>query len=83
LSDPEWLQRLSYLADIFSSLNELNLSLQGTSVTVLSAYDKIESKLKKIQFWESCVKKGIIESFPTLHDFVAESETPLSPQIAS
>jgi hypothetical protein len=29
------------------------------------------------------VKKGIIECFPTLHDFVAESETPLSPEIAS
>jgi hypothetical protein len=29
------------------------------------------------------VKKGIIECFPTLHDFVAESETPLNPEIAS
>jgi hypothetical protein len=31
----------------FSSLSELNQSLQGTSVTVVSAYDKIEAKLKK------------------------------------
>jgi hypothetical protein len=38
---------------------------------------------KKIQFWESCVKKRMIECFPTLHDIVAESETPLSPVIAS
>jgi hypothetical protein len=50
LSDPEWLQRFSYLADIFPSLSELNLSLQVTSVTVLSAYDKIEAKLKKSSF---------------------------------
>jgi hypothetical protein len=29
------------------------------------------------------VRKGIIECFPTLHDFVAESKTPLSPEIVS
>jgi hypothetical protein len=50
LFDHEWLRRLSYLADIFPSLNELNLSLQCTSVTVLSAYDKIEAKFKKFSF---------------------------------
>jgi hypothetical protein len=30
-----------------------------------------------------CKKKGIIECFPAFHDFVAELETPPSPEIAS
>ena len=62
LSDPQWLQCLSYLADIFSALNELNLSLQGSCVTVLIAHDKIEAMLRKINFWESCVKKKILNT---------------------
>jgi hypothetical protein len=32
---------LAYLADIFSHLNDLNISLQGSEVTVLGANDKI------------------------------------------
>lgn len=34
LHDEEWLQKLGYLADIFSVLNELNSSLQGVNSTV-------------------------------------------------
>jgi hypothetical protein len=64
----KWLQRLSYLTDNVSSLSELKLSLQGTSVTLFSAYDKIEGKLKKkTHFWKSCVKE-ITECFPTFCD---------------
>lgn len=83
ITDIKWLQCLAYLADVFSSLNELNLSLQGTSVTVISLYDKIQAKLNKIQFWESCINRGISECFPTLHDFVCESKTALSAEITS
>jgi hypothetical protein len=47
LCDRQWFQHFSYLIDIFSSLNGLNLPLQGASVTVFSAYNKTEAKLKK------------------------------------
>jgi len=57
LCDRQWFQHFSYLTDIFSSLNGLNVPLQGASVTVFSAYNKIEAKLKKIQFLEPGVKK--------------------------
>ena len=53
----------------FSDLNELNLSLQSTFVTVFLAHEKTEANVKKNQFWEKCVKKEIIQCFPTLHDF--------------
>jgi hypothetical protein len=35
---------VSYFGDNFSSFGELNLSLQGTSVMVFSAYDETEAK---------------------------------------
>jgi hypothetical protein len=50
---------------------------------VFSAYDKNEAKLrKKIQFWESCVKKEIAECFLTLHDCLSELGTPVLSEIA-
>ena len=40
LYDPQWLEKLTYLADIFSCLNELNVGLQGGSLTVFDMHDK-------------------------------------------
>jgi len=61
-------QRLSCLADIFSDLSELHLS-----VTVFAAYDKNEAKFKKkIQFWGACITTEIAECFITLRDFLSE-----------
>ena len=56
--DEDFLKRLAYLADIFSALNELNLSLQGVSVTVFNTQDRIEAMIKKLRFWASCVSWG-------------------------
>jgi hypothetical protein len=36
-----WLQQLAFLADIFNKLNELTLSMQGRSTTVLTADDEV------------------------------------------
>ncbi|CAG9790703.1 unnamed protein product [Diatraea saccharalis] len=38
----------AYLADIFSALNELNLSLQGRDTNIFKVDDKIETILKKL-----------------------------------
>ena len=36
-----WLQQLAFLADIFNKLNEFSLSMQGRSITVLTADDDV------------------------------------------
>ena len=42
LRDKEFILRFTYLADIFSRLNELNLYLQGTEgISVFEVHDKI------------------------------------------
>jgi len=46
LNDFSWLASLAYLSDIFAHLNELNLSLQGSHVTIFKVEVKIEAMIK-------------------------------------
>lgn len=46
--DTEWLAKLAYLADIFSLVNELNLSLQGKMTTIFNLSNKMEAFIGKI-----------------------------------
>jgi hypothetical protein len=57
---------LAYLADIFSHLNDLNISLQGSEVTVLDANEKIAAFQKKLALWKGRVAKDNYAYFPTL-----------------
>ena len=42
-TDPDWIVKLLYLSCIFEKLNGLNLSLQGESMNILRANNKIEA----------------------------------------
>jgi hypothetical protein len=65
LTNKNWLFRLAYLTEIFSKLNEANLSLQGKQITVFTANDKIK---RKLQFWLSSVENGQFDCFLTLKE---------------
>lgn len=75
LTQKEWLFRLSYLTDIFSKLNEVNLSLQGKQTTAFTANDKIQAFKRKLEFWMSSIQCGRFDSFPALKEFSEETET--------
>ena len=60
LTDPNWLTKLLYLSCIFEKINSLNFPLQGESVVILIAYNKIKAFKKKIQYWASRVEIGRI-----------------------
>uniref|UniRef100_A0A8C3AQM9 Uncharacterized protein n=1 Tax=Cyclopterus lumpus TaxID=8103 RepID=A0A8C3AQM9_CYCLU len=45
----DWLAKLCYLADVFSKLKELNVSLQGKDTSILNLYDKVGGFLKKAE----------------------------------
>lgn len=47
----EWILKLSYLADIFSKLNELNLKLQGKEHDVFKHNEEVEAFKKSIILW--------------------------------
>jgi hypothetical protein len=72
-SDVSWLQQLAYLADVFNKLNEFNLSMQGHSITVLTAEDKVASMKSKLKFWYQRVQRNKFDCFDTMNEYLEES----------
>lgn len=66
LQDHNWLAHLAYLADVFSRLNELNVTLQGDDKTVLQMNDRVSGFMKKIDLWLRKCEAGDVTSFPQL-----------------
>ena len=62
--DEHWLQKLSYLADIFYHMNQLNKSLQGPRENILTSSDKILAFKKRLDLWKSHVAQGNFDMFP-------------------
>ncbi|XP_068246891.1 protein FAM200C-like [Palaemon carinicauda] len=50
-NDPSLVQMLAYLADVFSALNELNLSLQGRGLNIFPASEKFAAFKEKLVLW--------------------------------
>ena len=74
LSDKVLVTKLAYLCDIFSALNEINLSLQGKMTTVFNlAYSVLELKAKLL-LWRRRVNRGILDTFQTLAGILGEAE---------
>ncbi|XP_070399390.1 SCAN domain-containing protein 3-like [Nothobranchius furzeri] len=73
-SDEQWVAKLAYLCDIFSALNELNLSLQGKMTTVFKLADKVAAFKAKLDRWGRRVNRGIFDMFPTLSGQLEETE---------
>nr|XP_006005906.1 PREDICTED: zinc finger BED domain-containing protein 5-like [Latimeria chalumnae] len=80
LHDTAWLSWLGYLSDIFSRLNELNLGLQGLSATIFNVQDKIESMIKKLEFWARFVEENT-EILPNMHEFLTTNELQLQDSV--
>jgi len=62
--DKKWVNRLKYLSDIFSYINELNLKPQVPDTkTIINAWNKIESFRKKLKLWLSMITEGTMKCF--------------------
>lgn len=72
LFDRNWLFKIAYLSNIFTKINELNLTLQGKQVNVFTAHKKILAFKKKIEFWTICVSSNDFDCFPTIKSFSEE-----------
>ncbi|XP_076036545.1 general transcription factor II-I repeat domain-containing protein 2-like [Oratosquilla oratoria] len=66
LSDPTWLSKLSFLVDITSHMNELNLKLQGKDNHVCDLYRIIKGFRRKLSLFEAQLER---ESFSHFHCF--------------
>ena len=83
LTNPDWLLKLAYLADIFSKLNETCVRLQGRELSVFQAQDKMTSLLRKLQFWSSVVGKKTFTCFTHLSELIEKFGENLPDTIAS
>ncbi|XP_076325801.1 protein FAM200C-like [Tachypleus tridentatus] len=62
--EPSFVQMLAYLADVFLALNELNLSLQGRGLNIVTASAKLAAFKEKLVLWIKRVKMGEFGKFP-------------------
>jgi zinc finger BED domain-containing protein 5/7/8/9 len=76
-----FLTMLAYLCDIFSRLNELNLSIQGKKASIFDSHSKIVSMKRKLNFYALKIKEDDLTSFPTLAVYVGSSNSSLSPEL--
>jgi len=65
-SDPDFVAKLAYLADIFNLLNSLNLSIQGGYASILEVSDKITA----FMLWRKRIQDGVTDMFPQLTEFL-------------
>jgi hypothetical protein len=56
--DETWLKRVTYLADIFSCLNETNASVQDSACSVFTVQDKIQAFIKKLSLTKNLMRLG-------------------------
>ncbi|XP_067134623.1 zinc finger MYM-type protein 6-like [Centruroides vittatus] len=74
LSNSEWLAKLAYLADIFSLLNELNISLQGQLKDVFTLRSKMDAFQKKILLWQTRLVEDDLQIFSNFDEYLKEND---------
>jgi len=74
LHNEDFILKLTYLADIFSKLNELNLYLQGTQgADIFAVHEKIRGFMKKLTLWQKNIEKQNHNCFETFQTFITEN----------
>lgn len=74
MESQEFNQMLAYLSDIFSRMNDLNISMQGENVNILTCCEKINSFKEKLQLWCRRVRRGNLSNFSSLEEMVDKNE---------
>uniref|UniRef100_A0A8C6V644 Uncharacterized protein n=1 Tax=Naja naja TaxID=35670 RepID=A0A8C6V644_NAJNA len=74
LSDDEWVAKLAYLADIFSLLSDLNISLQGQLMDIFTLRGKMDAFQKKILLWQMQLAEEDLQMFPNFDDYMREKD---------
>jgi hypothetical protein len=65
LRDDVWWLRNSFLSDLFDTLNDVILSLQGTEENFITIMNKLKASQEKMTLRNSKVSKSFFGSFPT------------------
>lgn len=71
--DEKWLLTLSYFADIFSVLSELNLNLQGREDNIFRHCKQIQAFQKSLELWQLRLKTASYYMFLTMMRHIEEN----------
>ncbi|XP_030764866.1 protein ZBED8-like [Sitophilus oryzae] len=74
LKSEDLVRGLAYLADIFTQLNEINLSLQGSAVTIVDASERLKAFICKLPLWKRKVESGNFANFPMFEELIAQGD---------
>jgi len=66
MKDKTFVEKLAYLADFFSEINNLNISLQGIMTNILTAQDKVACFVRKLELYQRRVQTGDVSMFTQL-----------------
>ena len=69
----EFLYGLAYLADIFSHLNEVNLSFQGPGITIIDITERLQVFQEKLPLWKRRLETDNFASFPMPDEVISQS----------
>lgn len=72
LTDKLWLFKFGYWVDIFTKINQVDLSLQGKQLTLFVGNDQMQAFKQKSEFWKTCIYHSELDSFPIMEDFSNE-----------
>lgn len=77
ITEQNWLSTLAYLVDIFGSLNDLNLQMQGRQMNCFVFWNKVEAFQKKLLIWKDEVATMDLSAFTRTNEMLTgnESET--------
>ena len=62
----KFITAMAYLSDIFALLNQVNLAIQGNTVTILEASEKLKAFQSKLELWALRIEK---KNFATFSNF--------------
>jgi len=74
LRDEKFILKFTFLADIFSKLNELNLYLQRIGGDIFSVHDKIRAFMKKLLLWKNNIENKMFDCFESFSNFIIENK---------
>ncbi|XP_073711484.1 SCAN domain-containing protein 3-like [Misgurnus anguillicaudatus] len=72
-ANAQFTAKLAYLCDIFSLLNQLNVSLQGRNSNIFFVADKVEAFKRKLALWIKRTQEKRMDMFPLLSDILENS----------
>ena len=68
--DKEWMLKVSYLNDIFTTPNELNTSMRGRNQNITTLFEKLSAAKENLQLWKNKLEHRRTATFPSMNEYL-------------